>query len=169
MAMPDADEWLALSGAPAFEQVLRQRPAAKSAHFAIHCLRSEELSTGPAQGGAMPVDDLPRRSVGSRAGPGGAGALPRLGLVVPKRHARRAVTRNLVKRQARAAWHLWWHDVHREAALARTDWVVRLRGPIDRKQFVSARSEALAALLRDELRGLFATAARRVGWMPKDA
>lgn len=68
-----------------------------------------------------------------------------LGCVVPKRHARRAVTRSLIKRQIRA--------VFADAAglLPPGLWVVRLRLPVDRKQFPSAASEPLKALVRAEL------------------
>lgn len=83
-------------------------------------------------------------------------ALPHLGLVVPKRHARRAVTRNLVKRQIRACWQTWWCGVADSLPqFDAVDWVVRLRSPIDRKLFKSARSEGLADVLRLELQGLF--------------
>ena len=59
-----------------------------------------------------------------------------LGLVVPKRHAKRSVTRSLVKRQMRAVW--------RRSGCAADGWepgmwVVRLRSPFDRKQFRAAR------------------------------
>jgi ribonuclease P protein component len=54
--------------------------------------------------------------------------------VVPKRHARRAVTRCLLKRQIRAVV-----SGHADA-LARGLWVVRLRAPFDRAGFVSARA-----------------------------
>ena len=88
----------------------------------------------------------------------------RLGLVVPKRLARRAVTRNLVKRQVRAFWDLWWREmVKRRLDDQSIDWVVRLRAPIDKRRFVSARSDDLGALLRSELPGLFETGARRLG------
>ena len=57
-----------------------------------------------------------------------------LGCVVPKRHARRAVTRSLLKRQIRGAF-----DRH-AAALAGGLWLVRLRAPFRRPtEFVSAR------------------------------
>lgn len=79
----------------------------------------------------------------------------RLGLVVPKRHARRAVTRTLVKNQLRAGLR------RRLAELVPGDWVLRLRAPIDRKRFPSARSEALAGLLHDEIERLLADAVRR--------
>ncbi len=75
------------------------------------------------------------------------GAL-RLGCVVPKRHARCAVTRNLVKRQVRAAFE---RHLQRLAVGA---WLVRLRAPFSKTEFVSARSAALAAALRAELDGL---------------
>lgn len=68
-----------------------------------------------------------------------------LGSIVPKRHARRAVTRNLLKRQIRAAF------VGRDDALAPGLWVVRLRAPFDRKQYPSASSEALRLAARAEL------------------
>jgi ribonuclease P protein component len=79
----------------------------------------------------------------------------RLGLVVPKRHARRSVTRTLVKNQLRDAMRR--HLPH----LAAGDWVLRLRAPIDRARFPSARSEALAAELRGEIDRLLSDAMRR--------
>jgi ribonuclease P protein component len=71
-----------------------------------------------------------------------------LGLVVPKRHAKRAVTRNLVKRQVRAV-------VKAHApSLSGGMWVVRLRAPFDRQRFVSAASEALKSTVRAEMDAL---------------
>jgi ribonuclease P protein component len=87
--------------------------------------------------------------------PGSGSATDRwLGLVVPKRHAKRAVTRTLVKRQIR----------HVVAACA-TElepglWVVRQRSPFDPKQFPSAASDALKEAAREELRALFDRAVR---------
>jgi ribonuclease P protein component len=73
---------------------------------------------------------------------------------VPKRCARRAVTRTLIKRQIRAA-------VERHAAgLPSGLWVVRLRAPFDRTVFRSAASDALRAAARDELDTVLARAAR---------
>lgn len=72
---------------------------------------------------------------------------PRLwfGAVVPKRHARRAVTRTLLKRQIRAA--VLTHADSMAAGL----WVVRLRAAFDRTAFSSASSDALLRAARDEL------------------
>ena len=77
-----------------------------------------------------------------------------LGAMVPKRWARRAVTRNTIKRQI--------YSVCREADLV---WpcaahVVRLRASFDRKDFPSATSDHLKAAVRDELRQLFAKGVR---------
>lgn len=73
-----------------------------------------------------------------------------LGLVIPKRHARRSVTRSLLKRQIRAA------ATRQEAALADGLWVVRLRTAFDPREFPSAASPALADAARTELATLFA-------------
>jgi len=78
-----------------------------------------------------------------------------LGAVVPKRHARRAVTRTLLKRQIRVA-------VQRRAPqLPAGLWVVRLRAPFDRARFASAASAALRQAAGAELDTLLADAARR--------
>lgn len=77
-----------------------------------------------------------------------------LGAVVPKRHARRSVTRSLLKRQIRAA-------VGRQEQLPGGLWVVRLRAPFDSRVFVSASSTALQQAARDELDALLASALRR--------
>jgi ribonuclease P protein component len=77
-----------------------------------------------------------------------------LGILVPKRHARRAVTRNLIRRQVRAVF------ARHAARLPGGSWLVRLRAPFARSEFVSAASTALARALRDELERLVARACR---------
>ena len=79
-----------------------------------------------------------------------------LGAVVPKRHARRSVTRSLLKRQIRAV--VSGHA----ASMAGGLWVVRLRAPFDRARFVSAASDELKCVARAELEGLIGRAAQRV-------
>lgn len=66
-------------------------------------------------------------------------------MAVPKRHAREATTRNLLKRQIRATVRLC------EPALARGLWLVRLRAPFDRRQFSSSTSTPLRVVARQEL------------------
>lgn len=81
-----------------------------------------------------------------------------LGVVLPKRHARRSVTRNAVRRLIREV------AGGAEPPLSRGLWVVRLRTPIDRTRFVSATSDGMVRALREELTGLFrpAVSVRRV-------
>ena len=136
-----------------FERLLATRSRVRSAHFAIHHVSggplgspaadaeplSEELSTAPAPVPPGPVDDLPRSAW--------------IGCVVPKRHARRAVTRNLLKRQIRACF------VRHADILPGGLWLVRLRAGFPLTEFVSARSEALALAARAELDGLLTKAA----------
>lgn len=77
------------------------------------------------------------------------------GCVVPKRHAKRAVTRTLVKRQMRAAL------ARHAERLAPGLWLVRLRSPFGSAQFPSAASDALRQTLRAELDTLIAATARK--------
>ena len=74
---------------------------------------------------------------------------------MPKRHARRSVTRTLLKRQIRAV------VTERANALLGGLWVVRLRAPFDKAVFPSAASNALRLCARDELDGLLVAAAQR--------
>ena len=138
-----------------FERVLNAPSRARSPHFVVHHLPAcpqrrlakadaplvPELSTDTAPAWRTVVDNSPPDRQW-------------LGVVVPKRHAKRAVTRALIKRQMRAA-------VARHAAgLPHGLWVLRLRSPFDPKQFPSARSEALRAAVRTELDAVLQRASR---------
>ncbi|WP_280153435.1 ribonuclease P protein component [Piscinibacter sp. XHJ-5] len=142
-----------------FERVLSAPTRARTSHFALHHLQarpgtpsrrvipglSTELSTGSSAPSPAAVDDPDAARPPDRVW---------LGAVVPKRHARRAVTRSLLKRQIRAA-------VGRQPHLPAGLWVVRLRAPFAREQFTSAASAALSAVARLELDTLLADAVRR--------
>lgn len=134
-----------------FERALGTPPRAKTARFSLHYAPVAEehaagkLSTGDAPASSASVDDPAR--LASRG--------QRLGVVVPKRLARRAVTRHLVKRLVRVA------VAARAALLAPGIWVVRLRAPIDLTTFHSAASEALRRSLGLELADLLARAPAR--------
>jgi ribonuclease P protein component len=69
--------------------------------------------------------------------------------MVPKRWAKRAVTRNAIKRQIYTVAEQF------EPHLGNAAHVVRLRAGFDRKQFVSASSELLKSAVRAELLSLF--------------
>jgi ribonuclease P protein component len=77
------------------------------------------------------------------------------GCVVPKRHAKRAVTRNLIKRQIRCAFD------RIGANLPDGLWLVRLQAPFSKTEFISARSTALATAARTELEVLLSRAKPR--------
>jgi len=147
-----------------FERVLRVRSSGQSQHFAVHhlsdrpslsarALRAQlarQLSTDGAPSENRAVDNEPGRD------PAPSGDPTRwLGYVVPKRHAKRAVTRTLLKRQIRACV-----DRHADT-LAPGLWVVRLRAPFDRSTYPSAASDALKRCARAELDDLFASIGRR--------
>jgi len=76
---------------------------------------------------------------------------PALGVVIPKRWAKRAVTRNTIKRQI--------HAVSEASQLPAADYVVRLRSAFDRTQFASATSLVLKRAVRSELQQLFSQVA----------
>jgi ribonuclease P protein component len=113
----------------------RPLPARLARKQALSPLASPRLSTAGAPACAQPVDDSASPALW-------------LGTVVPKRHAKRAVTRNLVKRQI----HHQFLAV--SGQLPTGLWVVRLKAPFAPKTFLSARSETLAMEVRTELAGL---------------
>lgn len=71
-----------------------------------------------------------------------------VGAMVPKRWAKRAVTRNAIKRQIYNACSSL------AAEMPAAAYVIRLRSGFDRKQFVSATSDALKLAVRLELQQL---------------
>ena len=82
---------------------------------------------------------------------------PWIGAMVPKRWAKRAATRNAIKRQ------IYTVSQDFEAQMPAAAHVVRLRAGFDRQQFVSATSQALKQAVRAELQQLFAVRRGKVG------
>jgi len=104
----------------------------RTAHFALHRLALVAIGPDPVHHAALfPVSQ------------------PWIGAVVPKRWARRAVTRNTLKRQI---YTVAQDHVDRLSVAAH---VVRLRVGFDRQQFPSATSPALRQAARAELQQLF--------------
>jgi len=126
-----------------FQALLATPPKWRSTHFAIHHVPwpvsgadaasrkvvVSDLSTSHDQIGSQPVDNIVYRW--------------QLGVVVPKRHARRAVTRSMFKRLLRAGFERRRvaGDSHR--GLPPGLWLVRLRAPFAVATYVSADSPAL--------------------------
>ncbi len=136
-----------LRGAEHFTALLSGRPVSRTEHFAAYFAASQrstdKLSTSTANMQMQAVD----------GGPPGAGLV--LGFVIPKRHAKRAVTRVAIRRQMRAA------VARHGAGLAAGEWALRLRVPWDPKRFRSATSAGLVAAIRAELDALLLGAAAR--------
>ena len=139
-----------------FQRLLAAPVQRRSAHFCLQfvygtptvprpvakAVPPHEFSTGSSEILTGSVDNSAAQTL---AAPSVATEARWLGCVVPKRHARRAVTRSMLKRQMRAA-------VERHAqALAPGLWLLRLRSGFAVKQFPSADSAALRAAARAEL------------------
>jgi ribonuclease P protein component len=127
-----------LRDAAQFKLGMDQRVVAKSAHFALHA---------PTPGSQTQIEP----------GMAMAGHLPThlIGAVIPKRWAKRAVTRNAIRRQIYQAWSQWL------GCLPAGVHVVRLKTGFDAKLFHSATSPAFKAAVRAELNQLFQPQASR--------
>ncbi len=122
-----------------FQVLLACKPLARTEHFVMHRMD-------------LPMSDEMAGPVVAPGQPFARGGLW-LGAMVPKRWARRAVTRNLIKRQiySIAAQHL-----HQPCHVA---YLLRLRTGYDRAQFRSASSDVLRMAVRHEIEQLFAMTA----------
>ena len=111
-----------------FQALLAHRPVSRTAHFALHRLPLQAPGAGDGAGPALfqPAD----------------GAW--LGAMVPKRWARRAVTRNTIRRQIYAV------GAERLASLPGVR-LVRQHAVFSLGQFPSATSPALRGAVRAEL------------------
>ncbi|MCW5321833.1 ribonuclease P protein component [Verminephrobacter aporrectodeae subsp. tuberculatae] len=135
----------------------------RTAHFALHRLLLDDVAAA-RQAAAVSTGSGPRPSAPGAALFAAQGVW--LGAVLPKRWARRAVTRNAIKRQIYTVAALFETRLalaaHGSQPVAHgVVHVVRLRSAVDRKQFPSATSEPLQQALRTELLQLFGHAARR--------
>lgn len=130
----------------------------RTAHFALHRLVLDADGSAAAVQAAAVAPTGPG-SLPHTQGPQALFVVPGvwLGAMVPKRWARRAVTRNTIKRQ------IYTVGATFEARLPQAAHVVRLRSAFDRKQFVSATSDQLKQAVRAELLQLFGYATRHSG------
>ena len=113
----------------------------RTAHFALHRVALDAPSspaTGPESSRRQALFAVQE---------------PWIGALLPKRWAKRAVTRNAIKRQIYTVSQIV------EPPLPVAAHVVRLRAGFDRKQFESATSDALKRAVRAELQELFGKAA----------
>ena len=115
------------------------RIVARTPHFALHRM----VPRDPGEPGTGPGPEEGSQALFHVAGE------PYVGVIVPKRWAKRAVTRNAIKRQIYAV-----SSALLELPVAAH--VVRLRTTFDRAQYISATSEALKRDVRAEVQALFA-------------
>lgn len=111
---------------PQFQAALACSMVAKSTHFALH---RSGLDSNALQGRQtlFPIHDT------------------WIGAMVPKRWAKRAVTRNTIKRQ------IYTVSTRLEHAVAPGAFLIRLRRDFSRQVFLSASSAALKDAVRAEL------------------
>jgi len=131
---------------PQFQAALAGKLGVRTTHFALHSCELAQIyppKMPDAASGNAPAE----RSMALAHASSGV-----LGAMVPKRWAKRAVTRNAIKRQI--------YSVGAQFApqLRPRGHVVRLRAAFDRKEFNSASSDLLKAAVRAELLDLFARA-----------
>jgi ribonuclease P protein component len=139
-----------------FEAALQSEVVARSEHFVLHRLRAglRALNKG---GQAEQTPQVTRRAhtamvPGQSSGPSGVA----FGVMVPKRWAVRAVTRNMIKRQARAAAHQALSGCQDEAVF-----LLRLRRAWPPEHFRSATSQAWASEVRQQLAQIFSSPGAR--------
>jgi ribonuclease P protein component len=123
-----------------FDAVMAGSTVSRTAHFALH---RSGLDAPPARP-AGPWSEHAKALFAVRE--------PWIGALIPKRWAKRAVTRNAIRRQIYTVSQAF------ESRLPAAAHVVRLRAGFDRARFTSATSDALKQAVRGELHDLFARA-----------
>jgi len=131
-----------LQNRPQFQAVLAGSIVAKTVHFALHRngldakATSKKLDEAPTTAVLFGFEDV------------------WIGAMAPKRWAKRAVTRNTIKRQ------IYSVSAEFSGQLAAAAFVVRLRCAFDKKKFPSATSQPLRETVRAEIVTLMIAAAR---------
>ena len=137
-ALPSRDNLQRITTKAQFAAVMSGQTVCKTPHFALH-----RVATAPyASATAVPSPVKPLFAVQDTW----------LGVIVPKRWAKRAVTRNTIKRQIYAV------STDAGCSLPMAAHVVRLRAGFDRAEFISATSDKLKKAVRSELQQLFSVA-----------
>ena len=125
-----------------FQAALAGAIVAKTPHFALHCNRLD-AKPAPTRAGklAEPAILFHRHDMW-------------IGAMVPKRWAKRAVTRNAIKRQIYSVI-ADFSQLYPQAAF-----VVRLRSSFARTEFISAISDQLKQAVRAEVQALMQAGAK---------
>ncbi|MBC7610368.1 MAG: ribonuclease P protein component [Polaromonas sp.] len=129
---------------PQFQAVLAGAVVARTEHFALHCNGLDAVAPKSTDSAKPRKDTV--------APPLSAALFPVqdmwIGAMVPKRWAKRAVTRNAIKRQ------IYTVSAGFLAHYPQAAFLVRLRKEFSRKEFVSATSAQLKEVVRAEVTAL---------------
>ena len=121
---------------PQFLAVLAGAIVARTTHFALHRNALDAMNAQTAGAKTQRSPELfPVQDTW-------------VGAMVPKRWAKRAVTRNAIKRQ------IYTVSADFLPSYPQAAWVVRLRRDFSRKEFISASSDALTQAVRTEVLAL---------------
>ena len=120
-----------------FQAVLAGKIVAKTVHFALH---RNALDTKPAPVRSGKLEELPSLLFCLQD--------MWVGAMVPKRWAKRAVTRNAIKRQ------IYTVSADVSQGYPQAAFVIRLRCAFPRSEFVSAVSDQLKEAVRAEVQAL---------------
>jgi ribonuclease P protein component len=137
-----------------FAAVMNGQTVSRTPHFALHRVALQPNS----EPSSAPKAAANSQEMASQAGsqdhskPLFAVQDTWLGVIVAKRWAKRAVTRNTIKRQIYAV------STASGCAMPVAAHVVRLRAGFDRAEFISATSDKLKIAIRAELQQLFSGA-----------
>jgi len=137
-----------------FAAVMNGQTVSRTPHFALHRValqpNSEPISAPKAAANSQEM--VSQAGSQDLSKPLFAVQDTWLGVIVPKRWAKRAVTRNTIKRQIYAV------STASGCAMPVAAHVVRLRAGFDRAEFISATSDKLKIAIRAELQQLFSGA-----------
>jgi len=122
---------------PQFQAILGGTLVAKTSHFAMHRLDLDATASPAVLPSLFPVKSS------------------WLGAMAPKRWAKRAATRNAIKRQ------IYTVSASLTTSIPQAAFLIRLRRDFSRKDYVSASSVALKLAVRAELLVLM-----QAGWAP---
>lgn len=113
-----------------FQQLMKTPPVARSQHFVVH----RAIDPAGVLAEKLPATTVSRQVTGLC-----------LAALLPKRWAKRAVTRNALRRQIYSAF------AQQQAQLAPVPHLVRLRAAMDPALFTSACSDPLKTAVRQEI------------------
>ncbi|MGI4983406.1 MAG: ribonuclease P protein component [Janthinobacterium lividum] len=149
-----------------FSTLFRMRPLKRSEHFVVYA-RPRERASVPPERVSRPAAEVTGQAVATtmaepapaaNAAPGDSAAvLPgRMGLVLGRKSAPRAATRNMVRRALRETFR------QRRAEYEGWDLLIRMHARFDKQRFPGAASPALKRACRAEVGALLDEARRHV-------